>query len=158
MGYAGRNNIYEATIRRMVAKALEEQEEAFRLEHESDTLVQLARYLHGSARELGHSPWPGEILGGTVIDQRFGSWEKALIAAGLPKPCTVNKSDSFARVQQETRKQKERYRQRKAEKKILAEKRRAEQNGKRKNREQKQTREECPSDTVIKPSDCPLDG
>lgn len=41
MGYAGRQNIYEGAIRKMVTQALEAQEAAFKTEHESDTDEQL---------------------------------------------------------------------------------------------------------------------
>ena len=41
MGYAGRHNIYEATIRRMVTQSLEAQEQQFRQTHEQDTDAQL---------------------------------------------------------------------------------------------------------------------
>ena len=47
MGYPGRHNIYEATIRRMVLAALEAQELRFRQEHEMDTdeeLLDLLRH------------------------------------------------------------------------------------------------------------------
>ena len=132
MGYAGRQNIYEGTIRKMVTQALEAGEEAFRKEHGMDTDSQLIAYLRSCAERLQHSPWPGEIRGGTVIAERFGSWEKALAAANLPRPKTENKPSTFLRVQQEEARQKEIYRQRKAEKKILSEQRRIRQEAKRK--------------------------
>ena len=127
MGYAGRHNIYEGIIRRMVTEALEAQEEEFRKEHENDTDGQLIAYLRASAMKLQHTPWPREIVGGTVILQRFGSWETALAIAKLPRPEGHNKFSSFLRVKQEEERQKEIYRQRKAEKKILAEKRKHQQ-------------------------------
>ena len=120
MGYAGRQNIYEGTIRRMVTQALEAQEEAFKREHEADTDGQLIAYLRQCAAQLHHVPWPGEVLGGTFIAQRFGSWDNALAAA------------TFLRVKEEEARQKEIYRQHKAEKKLLAEKRRAQQAAKKK--------------------------
>ena len=135
MGYAGRQNIYEATIRRMVTQALEQQEEKFRQEHEADTDEQLIRYLQAAAKELQDTPHQGEILGGTVIAERFGSWEKALAAAKLPRSWRQNKPASFLRVQQEEARQKEIYRQRKAEKKIKSEQRRIQQAAKKKESE-----------------------
>ena len=132
MAYPGRQNIYEATIRRMVQAALDEQEQLFRQQHEADTDAQLITYLCSCAAQLQHTPWPGEILGGTVIVHRFGSWEKALSAARLPPPRGENKPSTFLRVQQEEQRQKEIYRQRKAEKKILSEQRRIQQEAKRK--------------------------
>ena len=135
MGYAGRQNIYEGTIRRMVTQALEAQEEEFRREHESDTDGQLIAYLRQCAMELQHVPWPGEILGGTVIAQRFGSWEKALAAAKLSPPKGRKKPDTFLRVKEEESRQKEIYRRHKAEKKRLAEKKRIQQAAKKKEAE-----------------------
>ena len=132
MGYAGRQNIYEGAIRKMVTQALEAKEEAFRTEHGTDTEGQLIAYLRLCSEKLQHTPWPGEILGGTVIAERFGSWEKALAAANLPRPRTENKPSSFLRVQREEERQKEIYRRRKAEKKILSEQRRLRQEARRK--------------------------
>ena len=136
MGYAGRQNIYEGTIRRMVTQALEEQEEIFKREHEADTDGQLIGYLRQCAAELHHVPWPGEILGGTVIAQRFGSWENALSAAGMPRPEGRNKPAAFLRVKEEEERQKEIYRQHKAEKKLLAEERRSRQAARKKGSEE----------------------
>ena len=132
MGYAGRQNIYEGAIRKMVTQALEAKEEAFRKEHGEDTDGQLIAYLRQCAEELQRTPWPGEILGGTVIAERFGSWEKALMAADLPRPKTENKPSTFLQILKEEEHQKEVYRQRKAEKKILSEQRRIRQEAKRK--------------------------
>lgn len=127
MGYPGRQNIYQAAIRRMVLESLEQQEQEFRQQHEADTDEQLLAYLRSCARRLHHSPWPGEIVGGSMIEERFGSWSRALSLAKLPAPRTANQQKSFERVQKEIEKQKEVYRQRKAEKKVLAEKRRIQQ-------------------------------
>lgn len=137
MGYAGRQNIYEGTIRKMVTQALEAREEEFRQKHASDSDSQLIAYLRACAVKLKHVPWPGEILGGVMIAERFGSWEKALAAANLPRPRSENKMSSFLRVKQEEARQKEIYRQRKAEKKALAEKRRLQQEAKRRAAENK---------------------
>ena len=116
----------------MVTLALEAREEEFRKEHSDDSNSHLIAYLRLCAVKLQHTPWPGEILGGTVIAERFGSWEKALCAAGLPMPTGENKPSTFLRVQREEQRQKEIYRQRKAEKKILSEQRRIQQEAKRK--------------------------
>jgi len=137
MGYAGRKNIYEGAIRKMVTLALEAREEEFRKEHGSDPDGQLIAYLRLCAAKLQHTPWPLEILGGSVIAERFGSWENALKAAGLPRPLEENKPANFRRVQQEEARQKEIYRQRKAEKKLLSEKRRIQQDARRKESEKK---------------------
>ena len=132
MAYPGRQNIYEATIRRMVQEALEQQEQEFRQRHEADTDEQLLDYLRAWAVRKHHTPWPGEIVGGTYIQERFGSWNRALLLAKLPGPKTANQSKAFARVQEETEKQKEIYRQKKAQKKALANERRLQQDARKK--------------------------
>ena len=132
MAYPGRQNIYEATIRRMVLEALEQQEKMFREEHESDTDTELLMYLRACAIRLHHSPWPGEIVGGSYIEERFESWNRALALAKLSAPHTANQKKTFVRFQEEVARQKEIYRQRKAEKKVLAQKRLAQQAAKKK--------------------------
>ena len=135
MAYPGRQNIYEATIRRMVQEALEQQELDFQQQHETDTDEQLLAYLRAWAIRKHHTPWPGEIVGGKYIQERFGSWNRALLLARLPAPKTVNQSKSFTRVQEEIQKQKEIYRQRKAERKVLANQRRLQQEARKKHSE-----------------------
>ena len=98
-----RNAIYDATIRRMTASALEETENRFAGEHAGDTEQQLADYLRRCARELGHTPWPREIPGGMTVQARFGSWELAVAKAGLPLPEHPDQPDKFRRVREETR-------------------------------------------------------
>ena len=123
MGYAGRNNIYEATIKRMVTQALEAQEKNFINAHAADTDEQLLTYLCRCAASLGHAPWPREMIGGSFIEQRFGSWKNALLKAKLPYPSTPDHPSNFARVQEERTNQEVIYRQRKAEKKLRAQQR-----------------------------------
>ena len=132
MGYPGRHNIYEATIRRMVTEALEQQEQEFRQEHQEDTDAQLLTYLQECAKQLHHSPWPDEIVGGSFLQERFGSWNRALLLADLPVPRTAKQNKANARFQAEVEKQKEIYRQRKAVKKALAAQKRMQQEARRK--------------------------
>ena len=136
MGYAGRHNIYEATIRRMVTQALEAQEQQFRQEHEQDPDEALLNLIRDWVSVHGYTPWPGELAGGIYLTERFGSWESALAAAGLPRPRGQNKPGTFFRVKEEEARQKEIYRQHKAEKRILAEKRRSQQDARKKKSEE----------------------
>ena len=117
MPYPGRNNIYEATIKRMVNKALDAQEQEFAKNRGGDSDEQLLAYLQFCAELLGHTPWSREIVGGRLIENRFGSWEEALVKAKLPKPTTQDKLTGFARYIEETERQKVVYRQKKAAKK-----------------------------------------
>ena len=114
MPHPGRNNIYEATIKRMVTQALEAQEQEFVSHRGSDSNEQLLSYLRDCAALLHHTPWPREIVGGSMI---------ALQEAQLPWPRTPDKVTSFARYQAETERQKVLYRQKKAAKKLRAQQR-----------------------------------
>ena len=132
MAYPGRNNIYEATIKRMVTEALDAQEREFLLSHGSDTDEQLLTYLRDCTGKLKHTPWPREIVGGSMIEQRFGTWRNAVLKARLPLPNTPDKTACFARMQEETERQKILYREKKAAKKQRAQNRLQEQKEKQK--------------------------
>ena len=123
MPHPGRNNIYDATIKRMVNEALEAQEQEFFRNRGNDSDEQLLAYLRLCAKALGHTPWPREIVGGSILAQRFDSWEKALKKANLPKSTTPNKLTCFACYLEETERQKEIYRKKKADKKQRAQQR-----------------------------------
>ena len=123
MPHPGRNNIYDATIKRMVREELEKQEQEFAEKRDSDSDEQLLAYLQFCANLLGHTPWPREIVGGRLLEKRFGSWENALQKAKLPNPTTLDRPTTFARYQEEVERQKLVYRERKAAKKQKAQQR-----------------------------------
>ena len=125
-----RDKIYRAVIQKMVTKALEEQEQAFEEAHREDTSQELIQLLRLQAENLGYSPRYKEIPGWRLYEQRFGTWNEAITAAGLPTcgKCVLTK---LPRYLEEVEKQKKCYRQRKAEKKLLAEQRRAQQEAKK---------------------------
>ena len=131
MAYPGRENIYKATIRRMVSEALAERERAFREQHGSDSNEMLLDYLRHCAKELGHTPWPDEIDGGTLLRERFGCWSDVIRAACLPASKSTESIQTLARVQQETENQQEIYRRKKNKKKLRAQKKEAERKVKR---------------------------
>lgn len=135
MGYPGRHNIYEATIRRMVTQALQAQELQFRQDHARDTDAQLLGLVRDWVSVHGYTPWPLEIPGGSYMAERFGSWEALIELAGMEPPTHPNRQQSFARVMEETERQKELYRRKKTEKKQLAQRRLAQQAARRKARE-----------------------
>ena len=126
-----RDEIYRAVIRKMVAQALEEQEAAFEQVHIQDTDQELCLLLWQQATELGRSPKYKEIPGSRLYEQRFGSWNEALKAAGLS---TVGKYPvtKLPRYIEEEQRQKEFYRQKKAEKKLRNQQRLQEQQRKQK--------------------------
>ena len=123
MPHPGRNNIYDAIIKRMVNEALEAQEQEFAQNRGGDSDEQLLAYLQFCAELLGHTPWSREIVGGRLIEERFGSWKIALVKAKLSKPTTQDKLTGFARYQEEVERQKVVYRQKKAAKKLRAKQR-----------------------------------
>ena len=108
----------------MVNEALDAQEQEFSLYRGADSDEQLLVYLCFCASILGHTPWSREIVGGSLIVQRFGSWGNALMKANLPKPAAPDKLTSFTRYQEEVERQKILYRKKKAAKKQLAQQRR----------------------------------
>ena len=134
MGYPGRHNIYEATIRRMVTQALEAQEMQFRQDHAQDTDAQLLELIRNWVFDHGYTPWPLEIPGGSYMAERFGSWEALIDQARLKPPAHPNRTQSFQRFREETERQKAIYRRKKAEKKQLSQKRLAEKRRERENR------------------------
>ena len=134
MGYPGRHNIYEATIRRMVTQALEAQEMQFRQDHALDTDAQLLGLVRDWVSVHGYTPWPLEIPGGSYMAERFGSWEALIDQARLKPPAHPNRTQSFQRFREETERQKAIYRRKKAEKKQLSQKRLAEKRRERENR------------------------
>ena len=54
----------------------------FILAHQNDTLEQLTAYLSACMDTLGHVPAWTEVLGGDLIDLRFGGWAQALHSIG----------------------------------------------------------------------------
>ena len=117
MPYPGRNNVYDAVIKRMVNEAIQAQEQEFAVSRSGDSDEQLLAYLCFCASVLNHTPWPREIIGGSLIIERFGTWENALQKTKLPATTTPDKISHFARYQEEVERQKILYRQKKAEKK-----------------------------------------
>ena len=125
-----REEIYRAVIKKMITKALEEQECFFEQNHGDDTDQELLELLRQQAEVLGYSPKYKEIPGWRLYEQRFGSWNRALALADLA-PCGKCVLTKLPRYVEEEKRQKELYRQRKTEKKLLAEQRRIQQEAKR---------------------------
>lgn len=90
------------------------------------TRAALTQYLNVCAAALGHRPSPTEIDGGAFIEQRFGSWDNAMTAAGLPRPKTTPKLNNTLRYRMEKEKllplflseRKEKKRQKRIEKNL----------------------------------------
>ena len=92
MGQGGKRNYFRGDIwfqEKVGARtkaSLEQQEKQFSVDHKNDTDEQLLAYLRDFTAKMGHTPNPGEIIGGQYLFRRFGDWENAVRAAGLPKP------------------------------------------------------------------------
>ena len=77
---------YERKLDQRVRASLLKKEDRFAQEHQNDTNEQLLEYLHVFAKELGHTPNVCEIIGGKMIEKRFGDWNRAVLLAGLTWP------------------------------------------------------------------------
>jgi len=92
MGNGGKRNYFRGDIwfhEKVSARtkaSLEQQEKQFAVDHKDDTDEQLLIYLREFTAKLGHTPNPGEIIGGQYLYRRFGNWENAVNAAGLLQP------------------------------------------------------------------------
>lgn len=103
-------NWYEQHIAMRTRAALEEQDRAFAERHAGDTLPELACYLRRCAGHWHKSPAPCEIVGGSYIAERFGSWSDALRAAHLNPVYGHPHNRSNGRYQREMKRQIELYR------------------------------------------------
>lgn len=94
-------NWHEQHIAKRTRAALDEQDRAFAERHAGDTLAELACYLRRCAEHWGRSPAPCEIVGGSYIAERFGSWSDALRAAHLNPAYSHPHNRSNGRYQRE---------------------------------------------------------
>lgn len=94
-------NWHEQHIAKRTRAALDEQDRAFAERHAGDTLAELACYLRRCAEHWGRSPAPCEIVGGSYIAERFGSWSDALRAAHLNPAYSNPHNRSNGRYQRE---------------------------------------------------------
>ena len=113
MPYPGRNTIYKATIDRMVKQALEQQEMAFQKEHGEDSTERFIAYVRACAEQLGHTPWPREIVGGQLLLSRFVTWKNLCDKAQMPLPTTSDRVCGFTRYTEEYARQEKLYRAKK---------------------------------------------
>ena len=103
-------NWYEQHIAKRTRDALAEQDRAFAEKHAGDSLDQLAAYLRRCAGHWHKSPAPCEIVGGSYIAERFGSWEAALQLAHLGTVYKKPNNRNNGRYQREMKRQIELYR------------------------------------------------
>ena len=81
-----RGDAFEQILNRRIEEALGQRQRSFPQEHETDSDEALLRYVRAFAEELGRAPNSCEIIGGTYLKERFGSWERLLELADLPVP------------------------------------------------------------------------
>ena len=64
----------------------------FILDHQNDTLEQLSAYLKACMDDIGHPPARVEVIGGSFLEYRFGTWTKALrsVYSGKASDCLKN--------------------------------------------------------------------
>lgn len=74
---------HDQMMAKRVKQALEEKERVFTVEHQESTDEELLGYLRDCAKELKHSPFQIEVVGGKLIARRFGCWSQALRKADL---------------------------------------------------------------------------
>ena len=98
------NSWRDRQIAQRTKDALAARDAAFAEKHAGTPLRELALYLARCARTLRHSPAPCEVDGGAFIEQRFGSWDNAMTAAGLPRPKTTPKLNNTLRYRMEKEK------------------------------------------------------
>lgn len=66
--------------------ALNQKHSAFAQDHSHTSSAQLIAYVQSLARERGKTPYQQEVIGGSFLAYRFGSWENLLRLAELPAP------------------------------------------------------------------------
>lgn len=77
-------------IKQRTLSSISMQNVAFVLEHQNDTLNDLAKYLRSCCAACDHTPTRTEVIGGDYIEYRFGSWKKALQAIGVKNEWVLN--------------------------------------------------------------------
>lgn len=80
--YLDNRALHEKRLNERTRVEVTRQNIAFILAHQHDTREELAAYLRRCKKELGHVPAQAEVLGGDLLELRFGSWMQALNYSG----------------------------------------------------------------------------
>ena len=120
---------YKLKIDRMVSDALAQKEADFVKIHQEDTDSELLRYFCECAKELGYTPRRREFIGWSLIEERFGSVERAARKANLPlfSDKRTNPVSESPLISEERKRQQKIYKEQKQEKKRKTELRLQEQ-------------------------------
>ena len=81
--YLDNRALHEKRLKERTRVEVTRQNIAFILAHQHDTREELAAYLRRCKKELGHVPAQAEVLGGDLLELRFGSWAGALNYSGF---------------------------------------------------------------------------
>ena len=79
-------DVFENILKKRTEEALAQKQREFETLHQHDSDGELLNYLRRCAEEIGRTPNACEVIGGTFLHQRFGSWDQALQRAGLGRP------------------------------------------------------------------------
>ena len=81
--YRDNNAIHDKIMRERVRLIITQRDIEFTLTHQRDTLEELSQYLRQCKKELKHIPARTEVVGGELVELRFGSWANDLKQSGF---------------------------------------------------------------------------
>ena len=110
----GDNLLHQQIVKR-TREALQAQDEAFAIEHETASDADLIDYVRHCV-DASYTPAPCEVIGGAFIAQRFGNWFAALKAAGRPSQYKPPRENSYPRFHEEYARQEAQLMQKRREK------------------------------------------
>ena len=110
----GDNLLHQQIVKRTI-EALQAQDEAFAIEHETASDADLIDYVRRCV-DASYTSAPCEVVGGAYIAQRFGNWSAALKAAGLPSQYKPPCENSYPRFHEEYARQEAQLMQERREK------------------------------------------
>lgn len=91
--------------KKLAREAMQRREKRFMRKYAGATNDELLLYLRKCAKELGFSPNAGDVLGGPLIKQRFGSWPLVLQEAGLSATTLEERIDTPTLFEREVQRQ-----------------------------------------------------
>lgn len=109
------DNLLHQQIDKRTREALQAQDEAFAIEHETASDADLIDYVRRCV-DASYTSAPCEVVGGAYIAQRFGNWSAALKAAGLPSQYKPPCENSYPRFHEEYARQEAQLMQERREK------------------------------------------
>ena len=110
----GDNLLHQQIVKR-TREALQAQDEAFAIEHETASDADLIDYVRRCV-DASYTSAPCEVVGGAYIAQRFGNWSAALKAAGLPSQYKPPRENGYHRFHEEYARQEAQLMQERREK------------------------------------------